>query len=556
GIYNENPVMMANNIGSIDYGIYIINPNNPMYTKVAYNNINQNLNGIYTKYGIRVFSFLPSTVNPVGIALNNIVANRYGIYAGNCLSGLLIDNNKVHLKGALSLDAKILRFGIRVENGLNALVSCNLVDRTPFVLPQRPYDLYMHGISISQSNNAEVNRNTVKFMGAGINVYGNCNFTKFDCNELESDFYGFLFNQSSTITEQGSPNKFSDNKFKPDGNYTASSGGYTYERKLWASNSLMTSPINWWYQNNSYIYDPANNMNVINPTYSTIIPQIPLQQNNPTSSCEIGCIDYIFSHSAKMTIEEREEKFGVVVRDLDSYPELEEQYKAYNRYTLFQLLRSNDSLIYMGDTTDYLYEEFYNNALNGNIGMYDSLLNMVAMGDIDQALVLNNAIQDEKLIDSIQVIVNRIYLNTFARDIYQLDSSQYLTLYDIATNYTPWAGGIAVLTARYMLGIDVDLSNPDVQFALGPHHNQPDIPLLQTYPNPASDKLTMEFRDAVEDGFTIDVYNYLGVKVLSEKVSQIEAEHILNISTLSNGIYIYNITTTSNTFKGKFTVLK
>ena len=39
---------------------------------------------------------------------------------------------------------------------------------------------------------------------------------------------------------------------------------------------------------------------------------------------------------------------------------------------------------------------------------------------------------------------------------------------------------------------------------------------------------------------------YLGKKVISEKVSQTEAEHQLNTMSLNNGIYIYNITTTTN----------
>ena len=79
---------------------------------------------------------------------------------------------------------------------------------------------------------------------------------------------------------------------------------------------------------------------------------------------------------------------------------------------------------------------------------------------------------------------------------------------------------------------------------------------IRVYPNPASDRLNLQFRDAIEGGYVIDVYNYLGKKVISEKVSQTEAEHQLNTTSLNNGIYIYNITTTTNIFKGKFTIIK
>ena len=79
---------------------------------------------------------------------------------------------------------------------------------------------------------------------------------------------------------------------------------------------------------------------------------------------------------------------------------------------------------------------------------------------------------------------------------------------------------------------------------------------ISIYPNPASDRLNMQFRDAIEGGYVLDVYNYLGKKVISEKVSQMEAEHQLNTMSLNNGIYIYNITTTTNIYKGKFTIIK
>ena len=79
---------------------------------------------------------------------------------------------------------------------------------------------------------------------------------------------------------------------------------------------------------------------------------------------------------------------------------------------------------------------------------------------------------------------------------------------------------------------------------------------IYVYPNPASDRLNMQFRDAIEGGYVIDVYNYLGKKVISEKVSQTETEHQLNTTSLNNGLYIYNITTTNNIYKGKFTIIK
>ena len=546
GVYNETAIISDNKIGAIDYGIYVIKPLNA--TKINNNKIIQNTNLRYAEFGMYLVNTMPTTTQ-IDIQANDVEARSIGIWTGQIQQGLVVHNNTIKLIETNDIQFAE-RYGIRVENCLQGKITCNTVDRYPVILIQDA--MVLHGISIANTLKAEVNENTIKNVGAGINVYGDCYNTNFGCNVLQSDFYGFLFNQHALISDQGSFYKATDNQFTPNGNYTSNG----YERKLWEYNSSLpiAAPfIIWRFRDNAYIYDP-DNISILNPTNSRIV--INTSTPDAESTCGLGCVSTASPFSENFSMQEREQKFGKIVRNQDTYTNLEEQYKSYNRYLLYKLLQENNSLIYMGDSSDYLYEQFFNEQSNGNIGTYDSLLTLIAMGNIDEALVLNNTIQDSKLIDYNQKIVTDIYLRTFAVDNYYLDSAQYDTLYYIATNYTPWEGGMAVYTARYMLGVDIDFTNPNVQFSKGSKGNQPEIPFVMVFPNPASDRLIMEFKDAIEGGYVIDIYNYIGVKVLSEKITQMEAEHIINTSAFKNGVYMYNITTNTNIFKGKFTVLK
>jgi hypothetical protein len=435
--------------------------------------------------------------------------------------------------------------GITLNNCQSAYVKCNNIDKnTTTALTGMK-----HGISVEQTQNAEIQQNHVKFMGAGINVYGCADLSQFYCNTLESDFFGFLFNQHASITNQGSENIRTDNQWTPSGNYTGYYGQLV-ERKLWALNhNLNPNGVNWYYDNTASLnYNPENYFP--NPTYSRIfsLPTLPNSSNLCNQTCPPSSIK-------EMTLEEREEKFGAIVRDELEYPDLYVQFREYNRYVLYQALRENQYIINLGGDDDYMYQDFFNDEQNGNIGKFDAMETLIAEGNIDQALVENGLIIDSSLIAYNQRVVNDIYLNTFARDIYDLSTEQYQTLYDIATNYTPWEGGEGVYIARYMLGVDIDYSNPNVQFSKGAG-GIAEAELLSVFPNPASNSITLSFANAIEGGFVVDVYNHTGSKVLTETVNQTEAQHQLNTAMLKNGIYFISVRTNTETFKSKFTIIK
>ena len=116
-------------------------------------------------------------------------------------------------------------------------------------------------------------------------------------------------------------------------------------------------------------------------------------------------------------------------------------------------------------------------------------------------------------------------------------------------------GGDAVYIARYMLGIDIDYSNPNVQFSKG-DGGIAESEMLSVFPNPASNSITLSFVNAIEGGFVLDVYNHTGSKVLTETINRTQAQYQLNTAKLKNGIYFISVRTNTETFKSKFTIIK
>ncbi len=542
-VYNEKAIISSNIVRAVTNAIDVLDPLN---YSVINNNIVENCsNGTYPYMGIRVWKTQPGLIN-LSVYSNSVKSRYTGIFVGNCKSQRL-SNMKAFYVDINNNTVKITNDaikGLAVQNCPSVFVKCNNIDKnTTTALTGMK-----HGISVESTLNGEIQQNHVKFMGAGINVYGCSDLTQFYCNTLESDYYGFLFNQHASITNQGTEKIRTDNQWTPSANY---SGYYQYqpvERKLWKLNDNLSNGIKWYVYNTSYSYHPENYSP--NPTQNRIFPYI--ADNDATTTCNQNCPP---SSIKEMTLEEREEKFGAIVRDELEYPDLNVQFREYNRYVLYQTLKENTWMMTMGGADDYMYQDFFNNESNGNLGKFDALETLIAEGNIDQALVKNGQIIDSTLIAYNQRVVNDIYLNTFARDSYELTPAQYQTLYDIATNYTAWEGGEGVYIARYMLGIDIDYSNPNVQFSKG-DGGIAETEMLSVFPNPASNNITLSFANAIEGGFVVDVYNHTGAKVLTETISQTQAQYQLNTAKLKNGIYFISVRTNTETFKSKFTIIK
>ena len=119
-------------------------------------------------------------------------------------------------------------------------------------------------------------------------------------------------------------------------------------------------------------------------------------------------------------------------------------------------------------------------------------------GNITQAAIELAQINDTNAINHNRIIVDNIYLNTWAQDIYDLTDDQINTLADIAY-LDPITDGDAVYTARVMLNLNPDNTNELKSMYYSPNDNKPQITVnnVRIYPNPAKKQFTVEFTNAI-----------------------------------------------------------
>ncbi|HSZ86452.1 MAG TPA: zinc-dependent metalloprotease, partial [Puia sp.] len=65
------------------------------------------------------------------------------------------------------------------------------------------------------------------------------------------------------------------------------------------------------------------------------------------------------------------------------------------------------------------------------------------------------------------------------------------------------------------------------------------VQLISVYPNPATDFVTVNMTDQNAIGSTLEMYNQVGQRIISQKISQLQFQ--VNIGTLNRGIYYVKI---------------
>ncbi len=397
-------------------------------------------------------------------------------------------------------------------------------------------DNLFFGIDIAQTTDAFITNNPyINKYGAGINVFGNCNFTQFYCNTLDNCFNGFLFNDQSSITNQGVSDVVNtDNAWI--GNYWDTF--YSAFRKLWAVPTNLIPPYNvrWFVK-----YSPPTNMQIQNNIGT-----------NPTNTLIAGFINNINAQSSCMSLplpatiainlNERETLYGNIVRDSNSYAALEEQYKTYDKEVLYKAIKENPSIMNLGDASDVLYQDFYTSESGGNIEKIAEIEALIKDNQDSLAMLKNATIQDQKQIDYFRKIVNEIYLTTFAKGSYNLSPEQIDILMPIATEYTPWEGGDAVYIARQILNLDDEALLVD--FAKAPVSTksvEADRNAAKLYPNPATNEVMIEFDNVLKANAMFEIYNFTGVKIQNMPLNT--GNQLISVSTkdLKAGIYMYRI---------------
>jgi hypothetical protein len=99
------------------------------------------------------------------------------------------------------------------------------------------------------------------------------------------------------------------------------------------------------------------------------------------------------------------------------------------------------------------------------------------------------------------------------------------------------------------------LVQTEAQSKTSPSENTPGT-ILKSYPNPATTVITFDFQKSFEKGYSIQVYNFLGRKMMEQ--SNIADRTQINLTDYTRGVYVYQLRDKTGKLveSGKFQVSK
>lgn len=80
--------------------------------------------------------------------------------------------------------------------------------------------------------------------------------------------------------------------------------------------------------------------------------------------------------------------------------------------------------------------------------------------------------------------------------------------------------------------------------------------IMRFYPNPASTVITFDFQRAYDKGYSIQIYNFLGRKMMEQ--SNLADKTSINLTDFTRGVYVYQLRDRTGKLveSGKFQVSK
>ena len=218
---------------------------------------------------------------------------------------------------------------------------------------------------------------------------------------------------------------------------------------------------------------------------------------------------------------------------------------------LYKYLVLNDTI-----TSDTIIHNFKAEADTGNFGRFERINDALLSGKFEDAEDANDSITDTETPTVALKTVNSILIDAFIDEIEfeDMDSVDIDTLISIAEQ-CPYYYGNAVYISRLILSLidtmeyvnecELPDNGQSQRIAFHSETDNNEINNFSVYPNPANDLINV----LNPNGSTalIEIYNYLGKKIITQKLSNIN--NIISLKGLSNGLYIYMITDNNKTVK-------
>ena len=495
--------------------------------------------------GISIQNPIQSTIYCVKVD-SNTINNQYtgismiGMYSASYLKGALIENNAINNYYSIYHNSFPTKYyGMDIQNCNKLTVSNNTVNYVPYNILDSTHSTTLRGISIGNNVlGSTIYSNHFNQLGSGIYTVGNLTSTQFECNNFFENYYGLQFEVNSTISDQGM-----FNVFNPANTWT-DKYGTDRAHGTYGINTL-TSSFKYYYVTGDYLPIPKNLGLQLTPTPNT---------NNSINYCIPPSVpDNPYGHIT--TASEREIAIGPTVRNQLRFDTLKDENTYSSREYAYRMMLDDSTIIIMGDTSDYVYQNFFNTMQASNSAHYINAITAMSIGNIELANTELSLIVDSTRIDKNRITVGTIYLNTWAQGNYTLTDDQINILYDIA-NYDPATNGDAVYTARVMLNINPD--NRDFKFALAPQLPKQEVKSnsVHLYPNPAKETVTITFDQSITSEGVFEIWSIMGNKLLSKTITTSNIEQKVDVKSLASGIYFYVIKVNGDNFSsGKLIIL-
>lgn len=568
----NDSITAGSTIASHQYGVTVLNcAGTKVYVKNNY--INRQRIGVYAyeqylsririmnnnivnmmAVGIQVQDAFSTAIDTMIISGNTVRSYPqlyypaiYGIITGNILPGAdypRIESNKVYIE-SYSPNYP-LTYGIRLFNCKNTRVTSNIVRQTGSLLniPDTVKAKQLNGITAEYSRRTDIGCNKVSRMGSAFLLRYDCDTSRLLRNTIDTFFYGVRFD-TARIANQGNSTTVYDNTWQP--HYYSIS---LYKRTKGTFISYL-STLNWYYRNPSRsVYDPTPkhitlgnlyNYGITNPANcpqcNTFLPKSMASTTQMSSE--------ISSLSGSEDLMQAPESYGSQVSAADDYFKLADVYRSLREN--LRLAASSSSLL-----------NLYNNLSNGNVGKYVRFSDLISQRNFTEASAQNDAFTPLNQVEYHIKTVNDIYLDTWAAGRYDFTSDEYSALIGIAEQ-SPYMGGPAVYTARVMLGYDINYMDQRSTEVPGQNDSGAfDAPVFgKPYPNPASDRLNLDYHLPEHTEAEFLIYNLNGQLLGSYKLESASGKMSITTDHFQDGLYIYQISLSNYVSdRGKFIILK
>lgn len=420
------------------------------------------------------------------------------------------------------------------------------------------------GINIQDCQDFRCYRNYVEDCYPGIRAEGDCTGGNFVCNEMDNCTWGFGLKNLDDAPIRlgvgtnheifggyylgGSTELPSDNQWTPSSGSTS-----TWANRTHAYEPLLSAfptggdDLYWYYRSSAAVYDmePATTLNTkatpTPPYYSVAIPSASLIN---TASIDPDIVPYCSFPMPRVEEEEESESLmdGSDFADTDSlfYAKMSEyfytQLSTESTDDIEKHLIEEGAFILLKNYPPDLWDNEYTDAIENtvsasNTAYYHRIFDSIGVKNFDAAKGLFNEFTPSGIAEQNMYDVMEIYLNS--RDEngkLNLGAEDSIALEHIAYQHTLEAG-LAVNNARAMLDIYVEFDNTSEET----ERHIENLDGISVYPNPTDGFITIECNSK----FTFKLFSITGILILSSEFEN--NQEIINISSLSPGVYIYEI---------------